>query len=422
MDISNHPCFNPKIKEPLGQVNLPVAPRCNIQCNYCDRKTDCIDENRPGVTSAILKPSQAMIYLDYVLEKIKNISNVGIIGPGDPFANPDETMETLQLVQRKYPEMILTLTTNGLGIDPYIDELAKMKVNHVTVSLNAIDPEIGSQLYSFVRHGKRVLGPKPGFEVLLEKQLEAIIRLKEKNIITKVNTVVIPGINDGHIEKLAQKMAELKVDLLNCIPFYPSKGSNFAHLQEPSEADMADIREKAAVHIAQMNHCKRCRADAVGIPGEKNSRKIFDKLQECAQMPEIFSDERPYVAVASLDGRLVNQQLGKAEELLIYGLQDNGSIFFVESRKTPKPGGGMQRWEDLSAMLSDCRALMVSGIGDNPRRVLSQKKIDILELDGTIVEALEAVFEGHSMDFMVQRDVKACNKRNPMAGIMGCGF
>ncbi|WP_287126657.1 radical SAM protein [Desulfobacter sp.] len=421
MNISNHPCFNVKVKGVCGRVHLPVAPRCNIQCNYCDRKHDCVDETRPGVTAAILKPSQAMTYLKYVIEQAKDISVVGIVGPGDPFANPDETMETLRLVQRQYPEMIRCVTTNGLGIGPYIDELAAMNISHVTISLNAIDPEIGSKLYSFVRYGKRTLGPKPGFEVLLEKQLEAIIRLKEKNIITKVNTVIIPGINDDHIETVAEKMAQLKVDIQNCIPFYPNKGSNFANLPEPSDSAVENIRKKAEKYIPQMYHCERCRADAVGLLGERNSRKIIRKLQECAEMPEIYGDDRPYVAVASVDGRLVNQHLGKAEDLLIYGQKDNGGVYFIEARKTPKPGGGTQRWEDLSNMLSDCRALMVTGLGDSPRRILKQKKIDILELDGTIIEAAEAVFEGHSRDFMLQRDVKACNKKNPMAG-MGSGF
>ena len=421
MDLSSHPCFNARMKGEYGRIHLPVAPRCNIQCNYCDRKDDCIDENRPGVSCVVLKPSQAMIYLGYALEKVKNISAVGITGPGDPFANPDETMETLHLVQRQYPEMSLYVATNGLGIGPYIDELAGMNISHVTISLNAVDPEIGSQLYAFVRHGKRVLGPKPGFEVLLEKQLAAITRLKEKNITTKVNTVIIPGINEDHIETVAEKIAELKVDIHNCIPFYPNKGCNFAHLNEPSESVVADIRKKAEKHIPQMYHCQRCRADALGPLGERNGRKIIEKLQECAQMPEIYDDERPYVAVASLDGQLVNQKLGKAKELLIYGHQENGEIYFVEARETPPPGGGMGRWKDLGDMLNDCRALIVAGLGDNPRRVLSRKKIDILELDGTIEEALQAVFEGHSMDFMVQRDVQACNKKNPMAG-MGCGF
>ena len=420
MDLANHPCFNAKMRGVYGRVHLPVAPRCNIQCNYCDRKYDCVNESRPGVTSAVLSPHQAMAYLDYVLEEVKNISVVGIAGPGDPFANPDETMETLRLVREKYPEMILCLATNGLGIGPYIDELAEMNVSHVTITLNAIDPEIGSKLYSFVRHGKRVLAPKAGFEVLLEKQLEAIIRLKEKNVTTKVNTIIVPGINEDHIEAVAERMAELKVDILNCIPFFPNKGAKFAHIEEPSKESVVKIRKKAAQHIPQMYHCKRCRADAVGILGEENGCAINEKLQECAELPVICGETRPYVAVASQEGVLVNQKLGKAEELFIYGRRDNGEIYFVETRKTPEPGSGMQRWEDLSEMLSDCRALLVAGIGDNPRMVLKKKKIDVLELDGMIEEAAEAVFEGHSTNFMVRRDIKACNKQHPMAGLC-CG-
>ena len=368
----------------------------------------------------MLSPHQAMAYLEYVLEEVKNISVVGIAGPGDPFANPDETMETLRLVREKYPDMILCLATNGLGVGPYIDELAEMNVSHVTITLNAIDPEIGSKLYSFVRHGKRVLGPKDGFKVLLEKQLEAIIRLKEKNVTTKVNTIIVPGINDGHIEAVAEKMAELKVDILNCIPFFPNEGAKFANIEEPSKSDVTEIRKKAAEYIPQMYHCKRCRADAVGILGQENGCQINDKLQECAELPVILGETRPYVAVASQEGVLVNQKLGKAEELFIFGQRDNGEIYFVETRKTPEPGGGMNRWEELSEMLSDCRALLVAGIGDNPRMVLKKKKIDVLELDGMIEEAAEAVFEGHSTNFMVRRDIKACNKQHPMAG-MCCG-
>jgi len=419
MNIENHPCFNAKMRGKYGRVHLPVAPRCNIQCNYCDRKYDCVNESRPGVTSAVLTPHQAMAYLEYVLEEVKNISVVGIAGPGDPFANPEETMETLRLTRKLYPEMILCLATNGLGIGPYIDELAELNVSHVTITLNAIDPGIGSQLYSFVRHGKKVLGPEAGFDVLLEKQLEAIIRLKEKNVTTKVNTIIVPGINETHIETVAEKMSDLRVDILNCIPFYPNAGAKFANLEEPSKEAVTAIRKKAARHIPQMYHCKRCRADAVGILGEKNGCAVNEKLQECAQLPEILRETRPYVAVASLEGVLVNQKLGKAEALFIYGRRDNGEIYFVETRKTPEPGGGLQRWEDLGELLNDCRALMVAGIGDNPRRVLSKKKIDILELDGMIEEAAEAVFEGHSMNFMVRRDIQACNKQHPMAG-MGC--
>ena len=418
MDLTNHPCFNAKMRGLYGRVHLPIAPRCNIQCKYCDRKYDCVNESRPGVTSAVLTPNQAMTYLDFVLEEVKNISVVGIAGPGDPFANPTETMKTLTMVREKYPDLICCLATNGLGIGPYIDELADINVSHVTITLNAIDPEIGSKIYSFVRHGKKVLTPRAGFKILLEKQLEAIQQLKERKITTKINTIIIPGINEDHIEAVAEKMSHMGVDILNCIPFYPNQGAAFAHLKEPSKEVVTGIRKKAARYLPQMLHCKRCRADAVGILGENNSIEIMEKLKECSELPEIHDETKPYVAVASLEGVLVNQKLGKAEKLLIYGKQD-GKVTFIETRKTPVPGGGLKRWEELSDLISDCRALLVAGLGDNPRRVLKEKGINIMELDGLIEEAAEAVFEGHSMNYMMRRDIKACNKQHPMAG-MGC--
>ena len=417
MDM-NHPCFNAKVRKKFGRVHLPVAPRCNIQCNYCDRKYDCVNESRPGVTSAVLTPYQAMAYLEFVFEKTKNISVVGIAGPGDPFANPKETMETLQLVREKYPETMLCLATNGLGLEPYIDELAELGVNHVTVTLNAVDHDIGARIYSFIRYGKKVLSPKTGIKILLEKQLEAIAKLKEKNITTKVNTIILPGINEDHIEEVAKKMGELKVDILNCIPFYPNKGSFFGNLGEPTKEVVRKIRKKAAQYIPQMYHCARCRADAIGILGEDSNTELIEKLKECSELPEIYNDKRPYVAVASLEGVLVNQNLGKARELFIYNRKD-GEINCIESRKTPKPGQGMKRWEELAETIDDCRALLVHAIGHNPREVLSKKGIDILELDGMIDEAVEAVFEGYSMNYMVSRDIVACNRPCEGTG-MGC--
>lgn len=418
MDLRNHPCFNARARGTFGRVHLPVAPRCNIQCRYCNRRYDCVNESRPGVTSAVLTPAQSMAYLDFVLEKVRNISVVGIAGPGDPFANPAETMETLRLVRQRYPDMICCLATNGLGIGPHIDALAQLEVSHVTVTLNAIDPEIGQRIYAYVRWGKRVLGPKAGFEVLLEKQIEAIARLKEKRITTKVNTIILPGINADHIEAVAEAMAGLGVDILNCVPFYPNEGSAFAGLPEPSAETVAAIRGKAARHLPQMYHCKRCRADAVGILGEDNGAEIVAKLQECARLPEIGAERRPHVAVASLEGVLVNQKLGKAEALLIYGRRDDGKIVHLETRPTPAPGGGDRRWEELGASIADCRALLVAGIGDSPRRVLRETGIDILELDGLIEEAVEAVFEGHGIHYMLRRDVEACNRPHPGTGCM----
>ncbi|MGB7510047.1 MAG: radical SAM protein, partial [Pelodictyon phaeoclathratiforme] len=156
LKLANHPCFNDASRHKFGRIHLPVAPKCNIQCNYCNRKFDCMNENRPGVTSKILSPGQAMHYLDQAMILSPNIAVVGIAGPGDPFANPDETMETLRLVRAKYPEMLLCVATNGLDLAPYIDELAELQVSHVTITINAIDPVIGSEIYAWVRYNKKM--------------------------------------------------------------------------------------------------------------------------------------------------------------------------------------------------------------------------------------------------------------------------
>ena len=104
IDFNSHPCFSKDAHKKYGRVHLPVAPRCNMQCNFCNRKYDCVNESRPGVTSAVLTPPQALAYLDHVLASRREISVVGIAGPGEPFANSDETMQTLRLVRAQISE------------------------------------------------------------------------------------------------------------------------------------------------------------------------------------------------------------------------------------------------------------------------------------------------------------------------------
>lgn len=283
IELLNHPCFNDKVRHIYGRVHLPVAPKCNIQCNFCDRRYDCVNESRPGVTSNLLSPYQALCFLDKVMERNTNISVAGIAGPGDPFANPDETMETLRLIRNKYPDILLCLATNGLNILPYIEELSKLKIGHVTITINAIDPEIGAEIYSLVTHDNRLFTGKKGAAILLENQLNAVSELKRKGITVKINTIIIPGINDEHIPEIAKKVSELGADVLNCIPLYHIPNTMFADIEEPTNEMIRNVRAKAAKYIPQMYHCVRCRADAVGILGEDDP-EAFNILDECANM------------------------------------------------------------------------------------------------------------------------------------------
>ena len=425
MNLDQHPCFNIKAHKTYGRVHLPVAPRCNIQCKFCNRKFDCVNESRPGVTSAILTPPQAMVYLKEVMAQKPNIKVVGIAGPGDPFANAKETIETFELVRKAYPEMLLCVASNGLNILDYLDDLARLKVSHVTITVNAVDPEIGAKIYSWMRIGKKVVRPEDGAEILLKRQLAVIAGLKERGILTKVNSILLPGINDNHIEKVARVMGELEVDIFNCMPYYPNAGSALEHLAEPGSDQMDKIRKKAGKYVKQMRHCTRCRADAVGLLGETPSPGLMQHLSSCKNIVSLHSIDksetkaRPYVAVASHEGMLVNQHLGEAYRLLIFEKSGDG-VKLVEERATPEPGGRDNRWRSLSRTVSDCRALLVSGIGANPKKILNDNGIDVLIVEGMIAEAVKAVFNGESLRHLAVRKIKACGV-GCGGNAMGCG-
>ncbi|MBB4577305.1 hypothetical protein GGI59_005559 [Rhizobium lentis] len=57
--IKNHPCYSEEAHHYFARMHVAVAPACNIQCNYCNRKYDCANESRPGVVSEKLTPDQA---------------------------------------------------------------------------------------------------------------------------------------------------------------------------------------------------------------------------------------------------------------------------------------------------------------------------------------------------------------------------
>src|SRR5659263_346976 len=178
---SAHPCYNEKAHFTTARIHLPVAPRCNIQCNYCIRKLDKC-EHRPGVASSILNPREAL-------------------------ANED-SLETMRLVHEKYPDLIKCVASNGLMLSERVDDLVKAGVTSVTVTINAVDPEVGAKIYSFVRYHDKTYKGVEGAKLLIEKQFEGLKKASEAGLNVKVNTVLIPEINFSQIKEIAKKAAE----------------------------------------------------------------------------------------------------------------------------------------------------------------------------------------------------------------------
>ena len=413
-----HPCFNKEAKHTNARVHLPVAPKCNIQCGYCNRKFDCVNESRPGVTSSILKPFQAVEYLKDLDKRIPNLVVIGIAGPGDPFANAEETLETMRRAKAEFPDKIFCLSTNGLELEPHIDEIAKLDVTHVTITINAVDPTITAKVYKWVRFNKKIYKGLEGATLLMERQLACIPKLKAAGITVKINSIIIPGINEDHIPEVARKCAELGADVINCIPLIPTVDTDFAELIEPDAKTVFRVRTLSSDFLPIMSHCARCRADAAGLLGQDMS-ETHTLLKEYASRYEIVTEGRPYVAVATNEGLLVNQHLGEASNLHIYRQTPNG-FKLVETREAPPTGGGDRRWLEMAKVLSDCRAILVSGAGQNPKSMLNSCNLYVLEMTGLIDEGLEGIYNNKVIRSIAKPDSFKCGS-GCKGTAKGCG-
>jgi nitrogen fixation protein NifB len=233
----------------------------------------------------------------------------------------------------------------------------------------------------------------------------------------KINTIVVPGINETHVEDVAVEMRTLGADIMNCIPLYPVKGTPFEDREQLGAEPMRELRNAVQVYLPQMEHCTRCRADAVGLLGEPQRDDLVTLMRACAD-GSFNSQDRPYVAVASMEGLLVNQHLGEAEQLWIFGPGDS-TPRFIETRATPEPGEGLGRWRELAQTIHDCRAVIVSGIGPKPRWALEKAGLKVIEMSGLISQAVSIWFEAGDVPASMRKTFRSCGSECQGSGA-GC--
>lgn len=368
-----HPCYNACAGD-YARIHLPVAPKCNISCNYCLRKYDCPNESRPGVTTNILTPVEAYDRYKIVKERVKNLTVVGIAGPGDALANFDETKETLKFIRNDDENVTFCLSTNGLLLPKYVEELYELGVSHVTVTLNTIDPNIGARIYKYVDYmGIRYTGEE-GAAILLMNQLLGIKMLTDRGIICKVNIVMLKGLNDLEIPNVVKKVKELGATITNIMQLIPVKGSVFEDIPLVSNKEIMDMRKHCGETMKQMYHCKQCRADAIGTLDEDRSfeytgcSSVYKEIESTNLIQNLNPNNNTIIipkpildfvpnkipnktpnktlkfATATKSGMLIDEHFGHVSELYIYEYK-NGEALFKEKRNIKKYCDGSEYCE-----------------------------------------------------------------------------
>ena len=413
--VKNHPCYSEEAHHHYARMHVAVAPACNIQCNYCNRKYDCSNESRPGVVSERLTPEQAAKKVLAVASTIPQMTVLGIAGPGDPLANPEKTFRTFELVAKTAPDIKLCLSTNGLMLPDYVDRIAAMNIDHVTITINMIDPKVGAKIYPWVFYNHNRYTGVEAAQILSERQLLGLEMLTARGILCKVNSVMIPGINDHHLVAVNKAVKSRGAFLHNIMPLIsaPEHGTFFGLNGQPGPTaqELKLLQDSCEGEMNMMRHCRQCRADAVGLLGEDRSaefstekvmamevdydlasrqayqEKVEVKRQavvaarnvELATLAGEQSDLSILIAVATKGGGRINEHFGHAREFQIYEVSTAGSKFVGHRRVDNYCQGGYAEEDSLETVvraINDCHAVFVARIGSCPREGLTSAGIE----------------------------------------------
>ncbi|NEV60613.1 nitrogenase cofactor biosynthesis protein NifB [Thiorhodococcus minor] len=425
--VDNHPCFSEDAHHHYARMHVAVAPACNIQCHYCNRKYDCSNESRPGVVSELLTPDRAVKKVIAVAANIPQMTVLGIAGPGDPLANPERTLETFRQLSEKAPDIRLCVSTNGLALPEVVDEICKHNIEHVTITINCVDPDVGAKIYPWIFWNNRRVKGRKAAEILIAQQQKGLEMLVERGVLVKVNSVLIPGVNDEHLKEVSRAVKAKGAFLHNVMPLIaePEHGTFYGLMGQrgPSNEELQTLQDACAGDMAMMRHCRQCRADAVGMLGEDRGHEFtLDKIEtmeidyEAAmarraeihaeieanrtaqrqQTGEAFvslsslkrglktkaAEPRPVLmAVATTGGGVINQHFGHAREFLVYEASVN-DVRFVGARKVDLYCSGGDTCGDAETTLQkiirtlkDCEAVLCSKIGYEPWSQLEEAGI-----------------------------------------------
>lgn len=419
--VQNHPCYSEDAHHYFARMHVAVAPACNIQCHYCNRKYDCANESRPGVVSELLTPDQAVKKTMAVAANIPQMTVLGIAGPGDPLANPERTFETFRRLSAEAPDIKLCVSTNGLALPDAVEELSKHNIDHVTITINCVDPEVGAKIYPWIFWENRRIKGKKAAKILIEQQQKGLEMLVAKGILVKVNSVMIPGVNDKHLAEVSRIVKAKGAFLHNVMPLIAEAehGTFYGVMGQrgPNPEELQALQDDCAGDMNMMRHCRQCRADAVGMLGEDRGdeftmdkienmeidyqaamekRKVIhqaiteemnSKRAEKAHIAEALASEvkmttRPVLMAVATSGQgLINVHFGHAKEFLIYEASPDG-VRFISHRKTELYCSGDSTCGEAETALQKnirtlegCEAVLCSKVGYEPWEMLEQAGI-----------------------------------------------
>jgi cyclic pyranopterin phosphate synthase len=168
------------LKDEYGRVvtnlRIAVTKKCNLRCFYCHKE----GESNPGEE----------ISAERIVEIARAFKELGVrklkITGGEPLLRKDLPDIILNLPE--FEE--ISMTTNGILLEKYAEELRECGLSRVNVSLDTLDAE----KYRWITGGGEVQKVVNGIEKACEVGLTPV----------KINMLVLGGVNDNEVDELLE--------------------------------------------------------------------------------------------------------------------------------------------------------------------------------------------------------------------------
>jgi 23S rRNA (adenine2503-C2)-methyltransferase len=260
------------IPEPTrGTLCVSSQIGCGLNCRFCSTGTQGFNRNL-AASEIIGQVWHAAKQLGNVTHQQRRITNVVMMGMGEPLLNFDNVVKAMSLMRDDLGFGLASkrVTLSTAGVVPMIDKLGEVADVSLAVSLHAPNDELRTQLVP--------LNKRWGIDELLDACARYAAR-KPRATITFEYTLM-RGINDTPV--LARQLVKLMRRLpakVNLIPFNPFPGTQYERSDETVIRDFQTILLNAGVQAM----VRRTRGEDIDAACGQLKGKVADRTRRHAE-------------------------------------------------------------------------------------------------------------------------------------------
>jgi 23S rRNA (adenine2503-C2)-methyltransferase len=270
------------IPEPTrGTLCVSSQIGCGLNCRFCSTGTQGF--NRNLATSEIIgQVWHAAKQLGNVTHQQRRITNVVMMGMGEPLLNFDNVVKAMSLMRDDLGFGLASkrVTLSTAGLVPMIDKLGEVADVSLAVSLHAPNDELRTQLVP--------LNKRWGIDELLDACARYAAR-RPRSTITFEYTLM-RGVNDTPV--LAKQLVKLMRRLpakVNLIPFNPFPGTQYERSDETVIRDFQTVLLNAGVQTM----VRRTRGEDIDAACGQLKGKVADRTRRHAEFQRRVAAAQP---------------------------------------------------------------------------------------------------------------------------------